>query len=155
VLGAGNVKQRAKSRGACSLQILRKGETMAGEEKLQHTLFRFQDFDVWKKAVEIGNKLFDIAEDLEKRKLYRFAEQLRGAGLSISNNISEGSGSFSKKEFVHFLNIARRSTFENANMIIVFENRGLISAAKKDELLTNLERECRMLTNFIKSLRES
>ena len=106
-------------------------------------------------AVEIGNKLFDLAEDLEKQKLYHFAEQLRGAGLSISNNISEGSGSFSKKEFMHFLNIARRSTFENANMAIVFEKRGLISGDEKDELLSNLAQECRMLTNFIKSLREN
>ena len=125
------------------------------KENLQRKLFRFQDLDVWKKAVEIGNTLFDIAEDLENRKLYRFAEQLRGAGLSISNNISEGAGSFSKKEFVQFLNIARRSTFENANMVIVFEKRGLISTGTKDELLTNLEQECRMLTSFIKSLRET
>jgi len=86
--------------------------------------------------------------------LYRFAEQHRGAGLSISNNISEGAGSFSKKEFVQFFNIAKRSTFENANLITVFEKRGLIGASTRDELLINLEQECRMLTNFIQSLRE-
>ena len=61
--------------------------------------------------IEIADKLFDIADELEKKKLYRFAEQLRGAGMSMSNNISEGSGSTSKKEFAQFLNIARRSTF--------------------------------------------
>jgi four helix bundle protein len=59
-------------------------------------LFRFQDLEIWKKAIEIGDKLLNIADDLEKRKLYRFAEQVRGAGLSISNNIAEGSGSLSK-----------------------------------------------------------
>jgi four helix bundle protein len=48
--------------------------------------FRFQDLEVWQLAIEIADKLFDIADDLEKRKLYRFAEQLRGAGMSISNN---------------------------------------------------------------------
>ncbi len=51
--------------------------------------FRFQNLEIWKKAVEIGMQLFDIADDLEKRRLYRFAEQLRGAGLSMSNNIAE------------------------------------------------------------------
>jgi hypothetical protein len=56
-------------------------------------LFRFEDLEIWKKAIEIGDKLFDIADDLEKMKLYRFAEQARGAGLSMSNNIAEGSGS--------------------------------------------------------------
>lgn len=118
------------------------------------SLFRFQDLEIWKKAIEIGDKLFDIANDLEKRKLYRFAEQLRGAGLSISNNIAEGSGSFSDKEFSQFLNIARRSTFEDANMIIVFKKRGLIESIIKDDLLNSLEEECKMITGFIKHLKK-
>jgi four helix bundle protein len=90
-------------------------------------LFRFQEFEIWKKAISIGGKLLNIADDLENRRLYRFAEQVRGASLSISNNIAEGSGSSSNKEFANFLNIAKRSAFENANMVIVFEKRGLIS----------------------------
>ncbi|MFZ6016238.1 MAG: four helix bundle protein [Nitrospirota bacterium] len=44
--------------------------------------------------------------------------------FSISNNIAEGSGSNSKKEFVQFLNIAKRSCFENANMMILFDKKG-------------------------------
>ena len=48
--------------------------------------FRFQDLEVWQLAIEIADDLFDIADDLEKRKLYRFAEQLRAAGMSVSNN---------------------------------------------------------------------
>lgn len=48
--------------------------------------FRFQDLEIWKLAIEIANELFDIADELEKRKLYRFAEQLRAAGMSMSNN---------------------------------------------------------------------
>jgi len=92
-----------------------------GKISIKEKLFRFQDLQIWKKAIEIGEKLLDIADELEARKLYRFAEQVRGASLSISNNIAEGSGSFSKNEFAQFLNIARRSTFENANMAIVFE----------------------------------
>ena len=67
--------------------------------------FRFKNLDIWKKAVKIGIDLFDIADALEEKRLYRFAEQLRGAALSMSNNIAEGSGSVSKKEFSNFLNI--------------------------------------------------
>jgi hypothetical protein len=33
--------------------------------------FRFQNLEIWKKSVEIGMKLFDIADDLDKRRLYR------------------------------------------------------------------------------------
>ena len=117
-------------------------------------LFRFQGLEIWKRAVEIGNKLLDIADDLEKRRLFRFAEQMRGASLSISNNIAEGSGSNSKAEFARFLNIAKRSAFENANMAIVFEKRGLISTQTMESLLADLEQECRMITGFIRSLKK-
>ena len=65
--------------------------------------FRFQDLEIWKESIKIGNILFDIAERLEENKLYRFSEQMRGAAMSISNNIAEGSGSTSKKEFSNFL----------------------------------------------------
>ena len=88
--------------------------------------FRFQDLTIWQLAIDIAQELFDIADDLEKKKLYRFAEQLRGAGMSMSNNIAEGSGSTSKREFIQFLNMARRSTFENANILILLNKRDYI-----------------------------
>lgn len=115
--------------------------------------FRFQNLDIWKKAVEIGMELFDIADELDRRHLHRFAEQLRAAGLSMSNNIAEGSGSYSKKEFNQFLNIARRSTFENANMIIMYQMRQLISVEQKEQLLEELDELCRMISGFVRSLR--
>jgi four helix bundle protein len=86
-------------------------ETINRNNKRGSYSFRFQKLEIWKNAVEIGIELFDIADDLDKRHLHRFAEQLRAAGLSMSNNIAEGSGSISKKEFRQFLNVARRSTF--------------------------------------------
>ncbi len=115
--------------------------------------FRFQDLQIWNDAIEIAEELFDIADKLEKEKLYRFAEQLRGAAMSMSNNIAEGSGSTSNKEFKYFLNIARRSTFENANILFILENRKLITKAQLNLLLERLDLLCRKITNFSKTLR--
>jgi four helix bundle protein len=117
------------------------------------TKFRFQDFEIWQMAIEIADELFDIADDLEKRKLYRFADQLRGAGMSMSNNIAEGAGSNFNKEFSQFLNIARRSTFENANIVILLNKRGLITNEKLEPLLDQLDHLCRKITNFQKTLK--
>jgi four helix bundle protein len=121
-------------------------------EQNKMTKFRFQDLEIWKESIEIGNTLFDIADTLEEKKLFRFAEQLRGAGMSMSNNIAEGSGSSSKKEFIQFLNIARRSTFENANILIILNKRNLIDSSTLDHILERLEILCRKITNFQKSL---
>lgn len=115
--------------------------------------FRFQDLKIWQLAIEIANALFDIADELEQRKLYRFADQLRGAGMSMSNNIAEGSGSSSNKEFIQFLNIARRSTFENANILILLNRRKLVSAKILNKLLDDLDHLCRQITNFQKTLK--
>ncbi len=105
-------------------------------------------------AIEIASELFDIADALDKKRLYRFAEQLRGAGMSMSNNIAEGTGSNSAKEFYQFLNIARRSTFENANILILLKKRGLIAVEKLEPLLDQLDHLCRKVTKFQKSLKE-
>ena len=114
--------------------------------------FRFENLEIWQRSVEIAGKLFRLSDELEKKKLYRFADQLRGAGLSMPNNIAEGSGSTSNKEFIQFLNIARRSTFENASMIMIFAKDKLISEEMKDEVIQNLDELCRMITAFSRRL---
>ena len=115
--------------------------------------FRFQDLEIWELAIEIADKLFDIADELEQKHLYRFSEQLRASGMSMSNNIAEGSGSISNKEFSRFLNIARNSTFENANILIILNRRNLISQEIEYNLLEDLDHLCRKISNFKKSLK--
>jgi four helix bundle protein len=106
------------------------------------------------RAAEIARKLFRIADALEEKRRYRFAEQLRGASLSMSNNIAEGSGSTSKREFIRFLDIARKSTFENASMLLIFAREQLIPDDTKIEVLQDLDELSRMITAFSKSLHE-
>ena len=93
--------------------------------------FRFQDMKIWKRAAEFSPQLSYLADQLEQRRLFRFAEQLRGATLSITNNIAEGSGSLS----------------EMAN--------GYLKDVEWSEILPQLEDESKMLLAFIKTLRTS
>jgi len=116
--------------------------------------FRFQDLEIWKMAIDLADSLFDIADSLEAKRLYRFAEQLRGAGMSMSNNIAEGSGSSSQKEFIYFLNVAKRSGFENANILILIAKRGLITEQLLDSLLEGIDHLSRKITNFQKTLKK-
>jgi hypothetical protein len=36
--------------------------------------FRFQDLKIWQLAIQIADELFRIADELERKRLYRFAE---------------------------------------------------------------------------------
>ena len=115
--------------------------------------FRFQDLKIWQLSIQIDNALCDIADGLEEKRLFRFAEQLRGAGMSISNNIAEGSGSSSKNEFRQFLNMARRSAFEVANILILLQSRNMISQESLEALLDKVDYLGRQITNFRNSLK--
>jgi len=114
--------------------------------------FRFEDFEIWQLARALAVKLHRLAHELDRRRLYRYAEQLRAAGLSLTNNIAEGSGSTHAREFMQFLNIARRSLFEDASMLMVFEELGLVSSAEIDEVLRDRDILSRKITNFSRTL---
>jgi four helix bundle protein len=97
--------------------------------------------------------LFDMADELEKIRLYKWAEQVRAVGLSMSNNIAEGSGSDSRRVFNRYLDISRSSVFEGANMTIILHGRKLINLERRDLILEKCDHLARKITNFKKTLR--
>ncbi|MBE7497555.1 MAG: four helix bundle protein [Verrucomicrobiaceae bacterium] len=119
------------------------------------TTFRFEKLEVWKRAATLTIPLLSFADQLEARKMWKFTEQLRAATLSITNNIAEGSGSSSNKDFANFLNIARRSAFEVVNMLLIFEQQGLCTREEIEPWLSELEAISRMLEAFRKKLGSS
>jgi four helix bundle protein len=115
--------------------------------------FRFEDLEIWHLAKQLAIKFHRLAEQLDRRRLYRYAQQLRAAGLSLTNNIAEGSGSTHVQEFKQFLNFTRRSLFEDASMLMVFEALGLFARSEIDDLLTDCDLLSRKITNFSRSLK--
>jgi len=115
-------------------------------------IFRFESLEIWKEGIEVSDFLFDIADRAESKRFFRFAEQLRAAAMSITNNIAEGSGSFSDKEFASFLNISRRSLFECVNILYIFERRRIINVIERDNLINLLKPLSKQITNFRKTL---
>jgi four helix bundle protein len=114
--------------------------------------FRFEDLEIWQLAKNLAVQFHQLADRLDKKRLYRYAEQLRAAGLSLPNNVAEGSGSTHDTEFKQFLNIARRALFEDASMLLVFETLGLVTASEVDALLADCDLLSRKITNFGRTL---
>ena len=120
---------------------------------MKEEAFRFQSMEIWQRAADISTLLFDLAEALDGRKYYRFAEQLRAATLSITNNIAEGSGSDSDDDFSNFLKFARRSVFEVANMLMLFARKGYLGTSEVEPLLEDLQEQSKMLLAFRRALK--
>jgi four helix bundle protein len=117
--------------------------------------WRFENLEIWQLAADLAVAFHALAARLDERKLYRYAEQLRAAGPSISNNIAEGSASPHNQEFLQFLNIARRSLFEDASMLLVFQRMGLLQRDETRPLCTSADRLSRKLTSFSRGLRQN
>ncbi len=126
------------------------GKLTLGEE----SGFRFQKLIIWQRAAELAIRLDEVAALLEERRKYRFAEQLRAAGLSISNNIAEGSGSNSTPDFRKFLFIARKSVFECASMLLIFQRRDYLPELLAAELVSELESLSKMIMSFSRTLKD-
>jgi len=114
--------------------------------------FRFEGLQIWQIGIELSIPLFRLADHLKGEKLYRFAEQMRGAVLGITNNIAEGSGSTSNKEFQQFLNFSRRSVYETANIPFVSVKEGSLCDEETQDCLNRVEELSRKITNFSRSL---
>ena len=114
----------------------------------------FKKLLVWKKAVEWSTKVILLIDHLQTdRKHYRLIEQLESAVTSVAMNISEGKGRFSKKEFIHFLYIARGSAYETITLLNIFSALNWISNEKLIELELEGTEIIKMLNGLIKSIK--
>ena len=71
----------------------------------------------------------------------------------ITPRRAEGSGSTSPVDFANFLNTARRSTFEVANILFLLSENRYIEEADLNHVISELEQESRMIFAFIRTLR--
>lgn len=86
---------------------------------------------MWQEAVAFADLCLSVAERIAvERKHFRLIEQLESACTSVSLNIAEGKGRFSRKEFIHFLYIARGSLFETVTLLEIFRRRSWINKAE-------------------------
>ena len=116
----------------------------------------YKDLVVWQKGMAFANDVIQVIEHLETdRKHYRMIEQLEAAVTSIPMNIAEGKGRDSKKEYFHFLHIARGSLYETLTLLEIFHMRDWI----KPDIFLELEQKsneiAKMLNGLINSISRS
>jgi four helix bundle protein len=75
-------------------------------------------------------------------------DQIEASSASISANLAEGKGRFSKKEFVQYCYIARGSLYETMTFLEIFKRKGWISTTD----LSSLREEAISIASMIKGL---
>lgn len=83
---------------------------------------RFEDLKCWQSARILVKEVFLACGEGKLAKDYETKGQIKRAALASMNNIAEGFGRFSRKEFIRFLDISKSSTMEVQSMLYVFDD---------------------------------
>ena len=72
----------------------------------------FRKIKAWRFADDLTINIYSATKSFPREELYCLTSQLRRAAVSVPTNIAEGTSRESKKEYLHFLNIAGGSVAE-------------------------------------------
>ena len=85
----------------------------------------FEDIEVWKKAVELCEKIYLLSEKSPLNKDFGLRDQIRRSAISIPSNIAEGFERESNNQFIYFLIYSKRFLWRIKNSII-FSNENKV-----------------------------
>jgi four helix bundle protein len=112
----------------------------------------FEEFDVYKKGVQLAILIFKLVENKNFTREYGFKDQIKRAVISITNNIAEGSEYNNNKQFIKYLKIAKGSCAEVRSMLIIARELGFCSQIEIEESYKTTLEIAQNLSNFIKYL---
>lgn len=72
----------------------------------------YTKIQAWQLADDLAVDIYRATKSFPKEEIYGLTSQLRRAAYSVPANIAEGSARESKKDYLHFLHIARGSLTE-------------------------------------------
>jgi four helix bundle protein len=95
----------------------------------------------------------EVYGSLRGCKDYSFRDQMQRAALSVMNNIAEGFERKTKKDFAHFLDLAKGSAGEVRSMTFAAEDIAIIQKGEAEQLRADYETLARRIASFQKHLR--
>ncbi len=113
----------------------------------------YKELDVWKKGLDIVDKIYSLTEGFPKEERYGLSAQMQRCAVSIPSNIAEGFMRHHTKEYIQFLYVALSSCAELETQLIVSKRRDYVKIEDMEDLQENIDHESRMLMNLIKKLR--
>ena len=94
----------------------------------------YTKIDAWRLADDLTVAVYERTRSFPKEEMYGLTSQLRRASYSVPANIVEGASRESKKDYLHFLYIARGSLSETQYFIHLARRLDYLSVEESDAL---------------------
>ena len=109
-----------------------------------------KDLDVWKKAMELAERLYLLTGKFPKEEQFGLVAQIRRSAVSIPSNIAEGAARNSNKEFIQFLYVALGSLSEVETQLLLAQRLKLVNEATVFDDIESIRKMLLGLIRFLK-----
>jgi len=114
----------------------------------------FTDLEVWRKAHSLFVEIYTTLEKSSSKPGSKvLLNQIIRSSGSIGANISEGCLATSAREYIRYLNIAKRTTAETENWLYKLRDVGLIDGRPCGGFVKRCIEIQKMLSGLVKSLK--
>ena len=114
-------------------------------------MFSFERLNVYQDSLNLASDIYILTESWPKTEIFGLTGQIRRATVSISLNIAEGSGR-TKKDFRHFLDMARSSCQECVPLLEIAKRRNFIRGNEFNEFYENFSIVARQISALKRSI---
>jgi four helix bundle protein len=115
----------------------------------------YRDLAVWQKAMRLAAEAYRLTKLLPKAEEYRLTSQLLRAAASVPANIAEGRARGTRKDYAHFVSIARGSLTETETILLLLIDVGLLTNEHVRAALALSSEVGRMLNSLLERLRRT
>ena len=111
-----------------------------------------EGLDVFKVAHQLVLQVYRLTSSFPKEELYGLTSQMRRASSSVVMNLVEGANRLTKREYRHFVGIARGSVGEVRYQLMLAKDLGFSKLEECELLRGDYKRVGQMLTKLGQSL---
>jgi len=107
-----------------------------------------RELTVWQRAVDLACEVYRLTREMPREEVYRLYAQIIRCSSSIAANIAEGNARGTRRDYAHFISIARGSAAELETFLIIIRRLKLAPSPQIDRLLHEAEEISRMLNSL-------
>jgi four helix bundle protein len=112
----------------------------------------YRDLEIWQLGIEIVKDVYSMTAAFPKDEIFGLSGQMKRAAVSLPSNIAEGFRRLHSKEYRQFLHVSMASCAELETQVTISRMIGFIPDKAEEEMLSKLERFCRMTMSLSKKL---
>ncbi len=113
---------------------------------------KFEELIAWQKARVLTKAIYETTNQANFAKDFGLRDQIRRASVSVMSNIAEGFERRTRRDFAHFLTMAKASAGEVRSQLYVAYDVSYIAEPGFTELIALSEEVSRIIAGLSKSI---